>query len=48
VSVFAAVDQGFSDRVAKAIGLPPVKPVNVKPAAEAVKFKPKVAAKPVA
>ena len=39
VSVWAAVDQGLSDRIAKAIGHPPVKPLKVKPAIEAVKFR---------
>lgn len=39
VSVWAAVDQGLSDRIAKAIGHPTVAPLNVKPAAEAVKFR---------
>ena len=39
VSVYAAVDQGLSDRIAKAIGHPTVKPLKVKPAAEAVRFR---------
>jgi len=39
VSVYAAVDQGLSDRIAKAIGHPPVKPLQVKPASEAVRFR---------
>jgi hypothetical protein len=44
VAVFAAVDQGLSDRVAKAIGAPTVKPLKVKPAAEALRFKPNASA----
>jgi len=39
LSVYAAVDQGLSDRIAKAIGHPTVKPLKVKPAAEAVRFR---------
>ena len=39
VSVFAAVDQELGDRIAKAIGHPPVKPLPVKPASEAITFK---------
>lgn len=39
VSVFAAVDQGLSDRIAKAIGAPTVKPLQVKPASEAIRFR---------
>ncbi|KAG5645940.1 hypothetical protein DXG03_004730 [Asterophora parasitica] len=39
LSVWAAVDQGLSDRIAKAIGHNPVKPLQVKPASEAVKFR---------
>ncbi|KAG6808736.1 hypothetical protein H0H92_003061 [Tricholoma furcatifolium] len=39
LSVWAAVDQGLSDRIAKAIGHPSVKPLQVKPASEAVKFR---------
>ena len=39
VSVFAAVDQTLSDRIADAIGAPKVKPLSVKPAAEAIRFK---------
>jgi len=38
LSVFAAVDQSFSDKLAKAIGLSPVKPISFKPAAEAIRF----------
>ena len=38
VSVFAAVDQGLSDRIAKAIGHPSVPPLKVKPASEAIRF----------
>ncbi|QRV78657.1 catalase [Ceratobasidium sp. AG-Ba] len=39
LAVFAAVDQDLSDRIAKAIGAPTVKPLQVKPASEAVRFK---------
>lgn len=39
VSVYAAVDQGLSDRIAKAIGVSPVQPLKVKPASEAVRFR---------
>ncbi|KAF8634071.1 hypothetical protein AX17_004333 [Amanita inopinata Kibby_2008] len=39
LSVWAAVDQGLSDRIAAAIGHPPVKPMQVKPASEAVNFR---------
>ncbi|KAF9004656.1 catalase [Cyathus striatus] len=39
LSVWAAVDQGLSDRIAKAVGHPSVKPLAVKPASEAVKFR---------
>ena len=39
VSVWAAVDQGLSDRIAAAIGHPPVKPLEVKPASEADKYR---------
>ena len=39
VSIFAAVDQSFSDAVAKAIGLPPAKPLQVKPASEALRYR---------
>ncbi|KAK0218704.1 catalase [Armillaria fumosa] len=39
LSVWAAVDQGLSDRIAKAIGHPTVKPLACKPASEAVQFK---------
>ncbi|ESK88292.1 catalase isozyme p [Moniliophthora roreri MCA 2997] len=39
LSVWAAVDQGLSDRIAKAIGHSPVKPLQVKSASEAVKFR---------
>jgi catalase len=35
VTVFAAVDQDLSDRIAQAIGVNPVKPLQVKSAAEA-------------
>jgi catalase len=39
VSVWAAVDQGLSDRIAAAIGHPSVKPLAVKPASEADKYR---------
>ncbi|KIK63896.1 hypothetical protein GYMLUDRAFT_161842 [Collybiopsis luxurians FD-317 M1] len=39
LSVWAAVDQGLSDRIAKAIGASPVKPLPVKKASEAVRFR---------
>jgi len=39
LSVWAAVDQGLADRIAKAIGHPPVKPMKVAPASEAIRFK---------
>lgn len=39
VSVWAAVDQGLSDRIAKAIGHPSVAALKVKPASEAVKYR---------
>lgn len=39
VSVWAAVDQGLSDRIAKAVGASSVKPLKVKPASEAVRFR---------
>ncbi|ELU36962.1 catalase [Rhizoctonia solani AG-1 IA] len=39
LSVFAAVDQDLSDRIAKAMGVPTVKPLQVKPASAALKFK---------
>ena len=42
VSVFAAVNQDLSDRIAKAIGAPTVKPLAVKSASEAPRFKPNV------
>jgi catalase len=38
LSVWAAVDQDLSDRIAAAIGHPPVAPLKVKPASEAVKY----------
>jgi catalase len=49
LSVWAAVDQGLSDRIAQAIGHPSVKPLSVKPASEAVKFRANIglASKPV-
>ena len=39
MSVFAAVDQELGDRLAKAIGHAQVKPLPVRPAAEAITFK---------
>ncbi|KDN33956.1 hypothetical protein RSAG8_12955, partial [Rhizoctonia solani AG-8 WAC10335] len=39
LSVFATVDQGLSDRIAKAMGVATAKPLKVKPASEAVRFK---------
>lgn len=39
MSVWAAVDQSLSDRIAKAVGAPTVKPLQVKPASEAVRFR---------
>jgi len=39
LSVFAAVDQSLSDRIAKAIKAPTVKPLKCKTAAEAIKFR---------
>ncbi|KAJ6554076.1 heat-induced catalase [Mycena sp. CBHHK59/15] len=39
LSVWAAVDQGLSDRIAKAVGAPTVAPLKCKSAAEAVKFR---------
>jgi catalase len=39
VRVFAAVDQDLSDRIAKAVGHPTVKPLEVKLASEAVRFR---------
>lgn len=38
LSVFAAVDQSLSDRVAQAIGVPTVKPLQAKPASQAIRF----------
>ncbi|CDO73370.1 hypothetical protein BN946_scf185013.g3 [Trametes cinnabarina] len=43
LSVFAAVDQTLSDRIADAIGAPRVQPLKAKAAAEAVRFKVKAA-----
>jgi catalase len=43
VSVWAAVDQSLSDRIAAAIGHPSVRPLVVKPASEAVKFRANIA-----
>ncbi|KAI0261222.1 catalase [Gloeopeniophorella convolvens] len=39
LSVFAAVDQSFSDAVAKAIGASPVQPLKAAPVAEAWRYK---------
>jgi catalase len=39
LSVFAAVDQTLSDRIAEAIKAPKVQPLKVKPASEAYRFK---------
>jgi len=39
VSVWATVDQGLSDRIANAIGAPKAQPLNVKPAAQAVRYR---------
>ncbi|KAI0714180.1 catalase [Cerioporus squamosus] len=39
LSVFAAVDQTLSDRIADAIGMPRVQPLKVKPAEEALRFR---------
>lgn len=39
VAIYAAVDQDLSDRIAKAIGHPSVKPLQVKSAAEVLKFR---------
>ncbi|KAF8907809.1 catalase [Mucidula mucida] len=41
LSVWAAVDQSLSDRIAKAVGHPTVKPIKMKPAAEALQFRAK-------
>jgi catalase len=40
LSIFAAVDQNLSDAIAKAIGQPSVKPLQVKSASEAIRFSP--------
>ncbi|GAA93624.1 uncharacterized protein L969DRAFT_55797 [Mixia osmundae IAM 14324] len=47
LSVFAAVDQDLSNRIAKAIGEKPQKPVAYKPASEAYRFAPNLNGKPV-
>ncbi|THU90411.1 catalase [Dendrothele bispora CBS 962.96] len=39
LSVWAAVDQGLSDRIAKAVGASTVQPLKCKSAAEAIKFR---------
>jgi len=46
LSYFASVDQELSDRLAKAIGAPTAKPLPVKPAAEAIRFRANVGASP--
>ena len=38
LSVFAAVDQSLSDRIAQEIGAPTVKPLQAKPASEAIRL----------
>ncbi|KAH9026977.1 catalase [Lactarius hengduanensis] len=43
LSVFAAVDQGLSDAIAKAIGAPTVQPLKVAPASEVVPSEPTLA-----
>ncbi|KAF8600138.1 heme-dependent catalase [Ceratobasidium sp. AG-I] len=48
LSVFAAVDQTLLDRLAKALGVSTVKPLAVKPAAEAVRFKASCVTGPIA
>ncbi|KAF6760383.1 catalase [Ephemerocybe angulata] len=40
LAIFAAVDQNLSDRIAAAVNASPVKPLQVKPVAEAEKFRP--------
>ncbi|KAG8744273.1 hypothetical protein FRC10_010436 [Ceratobasidium sp. 414] len=47
LSVFAAVDQTLSDRIAKELGVPTVKPLQVKPATEVVGFSAEVVKGPV-
>ncbi|KAG8695240.1 hypothetical protein FRC08_007948, partial [Ceratobasidium sp. 394] len=47
LSVFAAVDQDLSDRIAKELGVPTVKPLQVKSAAEALRFRAAVVKGPV-
>ncbi|KAJ8508330.1 hypothetical protein ONZ45_g9388 [Pleurotus djamor] len=44
LSVWAAVDQGLSDRIAKAVGANPVQPLKVKPASEAYHFRANIGA----
>ncbi|KAK7052372.1 catalase [Favolaschia claudopus] len=44
LSVWAAVDQSLSDRIAKAVGHPTVKPLQVRSASEAIKFRANVGA----
>lgn len=39
VSVWAAVDQGLSDRIADAVGHPHVKPMPCLPASEVINFR---------
>ena len=47
VAVFAAVDQGLSDAIARAIGAPTVLPLAVAPAAEVVPLKTNIGQKTV-
>ncbi|PFH51648.1 hypothetical protein AMATHDRAFT_2920 [Amanita thiersii Skay4041] len=46
LSVWAAVDQSLSDRIATAIGHQTVKPMVVKPASEAIKFRANIGSAP--
>lgn len=48
VAVFAAVDQGLSDAIAKAIGAPTVAPLAVAPATEVTPLKTNIGQKTVA
>ncbi|KAH9160944.1 catalase [Lactarius sanguifluus] len=47
LSVFAAVDQGLSDAIAKAIGAPTVQPLQVAPASEVVPLRANIGQKTV-
>lgn len=47
VAVFAAVDQGLSDAIARAIGAPTVLPLAVAPATEVVPLKTNIGQKTV-